>query len=130
MYGYYPTFHDASVTNFDVNFERKEIILTFEYSDLVGDKPERSSYDKSLATKIMICWDRVSEAQLRMDGNDIYDMTFQKVGDKIRTVFSQSFGIGGHIVAERIEIVSAEESKRRSMPKESRFLHITTFGLS
>ena len=38
IYGYYPTLHDANITNFDIRFESKEIILTFEYADGVEKK--------------------------------------------------------------------------------------------
>jgi hypothetical protein len=130
LYGYYPTLHDACLTNIDLNFERKEVVLTFEYADLVGDKPIISAVDNSLATKIMIRWSLVSEAQLLLDGTDVYDMGFQKLGNKIKTEFSQGFGIGGHIIAKSIELVSVEPSARDSMPKESRFLYTTKLGLS
>jgi hypothetical protein len=129
LYGYYPTLHDASVTNFHANFERKEIVLTFEYSDLVENKAE-IHIDKSLATQIMLCWERVSIAQLLVDGNHISHLSFQKIDDKIETKFSQSFGIGGQIIAESIKLISVEASKLHSLPKDSRFLHTIQFGLS
>jgi hypothetical protein len=130
LYGYYPTLHDAYVTEIDVNFEQRELSMTFEYSDLVGDKPKYGVDGKSLATKIIMCWNVVSEAKLSMDDNYIYHIGFHQVGDNIRTEFEQAFGIGGHILAESINVVSAEKSKRDSMPKDSRFLHVTTFGFA
>jgi len=127
LYGYYPTLHDANVTNFDVNFEEKKINLTFEYSDLVGDESEISPDDKSLATKIVMCWKRVSEAKLQKYNNDIYHLSFQKTDGRIKTELSQSFGIGGYIISENIEVISVEESNRHEMPDANDYLHTINF---
>lgn len=127
LYGYYPTLHDASVTDFDVNFEGKKIILTFEYSDRVGDESETGSDDKSLATKIVMSWNAVSEAKLQKYNNDIYHIDFQKIDGNIKTEFSQSFGIGGYIISENIEVLSVEDSKRHEMPDVNNFLNTINF---
>lgn len=130
LYGYYPTLHDASVTDFDVKFENREIVLTFEYSDLVGDEPEIKPGDKGLATKIVISWLNVSEAKLQKYNNDIYHISFQKLADGIKTDFSQSFGIGGYIISDNIEVVSVELSKRDSIPNLNDFLNTVNFMFS
>jgi hypothetical protein len=36
IYGYWPTLHDAILTNIDVQFENKIVTLTFDYNDLMA----------------------------------------------------------------------------------------------
>lgn len=127
LYGYYPTLHDACVTDFDVSFEEKKIVLTFEYSDLVGDEPETGPGDESLATRIVMCWNAVAEAKLQKYNNDIYDIAFQKIDGNIKTEFSRSYGIGGYIISENIGVISVEESKRHEMPDVNYFLNTINF---
>ena len=129
LYGYYPTLHDASVINFDVRFESKQISLTFEYSDLIEIESEGENGNGNLETKIAMVWNDVSESNLRLYGNDIYDMCFHRLNGKIKTIFNQSFGIVGSIISSDIAVISVERSERQSQPEDNAYLHTVNFRL-
>ncbi len=125
IYGYYPTLHDANITNFDVRFESKEIILTFEYADEVEEKQEPDEYDGH--TKIILCWHEVVESKLRLYANEIYHYEFQQKGQLIETRFSHTYGIDGYILAQRIDLISVSPSLRNQMADVNDYLHTPNF---
>lgn len=112
LYGYYPTLHDASITNFDINFIDRQLTLTFEYRDVIEREINNLvNTDIELTTIIVVRWSGVSKSTFELNHNDIYEMSFQKSGKQIHTLFPQSSGINGHIMSENIEVISVEKSK-------------------
>ncbi|MEZ5424663.1 MAG: hypothetical protein R2747_00235 [Pyrinomonadaceae bacterium] len=130
LYGYFPTLHDASLTDFDVDLENRQVVLTCEYCDLIGEDAEIDSDDEELATRITIRWNLVSEVRLQMRDNDIYHLGFQRTDGKIRTLFRRSSGIGGFIISESVEVVSVELSQLESSTVTNEFLNTVNFSFS
>ena len=123
IYGYYPTLHDANITNFDIRFESKEIILAFEYADGVEKKQEPDEYDGY--TQIILCWCDVIEAKLRLYANEIYQYEFHRRDHLIDTRFSHSYGVDGYILAQGIDLISVAPSLRDTMKDD--YLHTPNF---
>jgi hypothetical protein len=127
IYGYYPTLHDACVVDIQVQFEDKSLYIVFEYCDLV-QKP--GVEEESECTLIGIRWKDVVKSDLKIDGNDIDDIDFRKIGDFIETKFSLCFGIYGSILARTIEVVRLDGSQREHHTDENRYLYTISFHLT
>lgn len=97
IYGYYPTLHDAHVLAIDCNFEKKEICITFYYSDLVGKA------DTSVLTLITLCWGNIVEADFIPDGNNIYHVGLKFVDNLFETKFADAY-FDGKILCEYIKV--------------------------
>jgi hypothetical protein len=59
IYGYWPTLHDTLIQTIDTDFGLRQLIFTFDYSDLVDDHTMRS-----IGTRISMRWGGVQEAKL------------------------------------------------------------------
>ena len=118
IYGYYPTLHDACIVGIDVYFEGRQLTAAIEYSDLVETEGRDKDNRVTKATKIIMRWNGVAEANVRIHGNDVYHLSFSKKGGKIATDLISGWGVSGTIVADFIEVVSIQDSDRDSYPEE------------
>lgn len=104
-YGYYPTLHDAWVVDIDINFDERNVLLTFEYSDLDVN-------ENNVRTKLKMRWTGVLKAEICLYANDVSHISFRKTNDGILTEFEQAFGMHGSIESIGIELDEVGESER------------------
>jgi hypothetical protein len=110
-YGYYPTFHDAKIINFDVRFEPKEIILTIAHFDEVDNSAQADDLnDDDGCFKVVMSWRGVIKSNFCLDHNDIYAFEFRYAGKNIETTFTHSTGTENLILAESVHVISVSPS--------------------
>jgi hypothetical protein len=129
IYGYYPTLHDAYVVAIDVRFETKQLKAVIEYSDSVGSTVSEKGQKQSKAVKIVMGWNEVSQADINVHNNDIYDLSFLKANELIRTELRSGWGIAGSISAKTVEVLSVQNSDRTHLDQDA-YLHTINFKLS
>ena len=98
IFGYYPTLHDAHVLKVECNFEKREICITFYYSDMVG-----KDVDTIASTLITLCWKSIVEADFSQDENVIYHAELKFTGSLFETLFEDS-SFGGRILCKNIKV--------------------------
>ena len=131
IYGFYPSLHDASITNFEVRFESKEIILTFEYADGVEEVVKTHELDEyDGCTQITLSWHGVTESKLRLYSNDIYRFDWELKDQLIETRFSHTYGVDGYILAQRIELISVNPSLREKVADVNEYLNTPNFSFA
>lgn len=110
IYGYFPTLHDAVVQNIDIRFESREVVLTFQYNDLVEKSADAIERQYTATTRFQICWREVERVKLDLYGEDIIGVSFRRNADFIETCFEDfAFGFDGFIVARSIEVFGIEQ---------------------
>lgn len=98
IYEFYPTLHDAHVIAIDCSFEKREICITFYYSDMVGEDA-----DTDASTLFTLCWENIVEADFSFDGNNISGVELKFADNLFETKFEESY-FHGKIVCERIKV--------------------------
>lgn len=98
IYGYYPTLHDANVLRVDCGFEKREICITFHYSDMVGN-----DVDIIASTLITLCWKKIVEADFSFNGNYLYGVELKFIDSLFETTFEESY-FHGRILCEDIKV--------------------------
>src|SRR5262245_3927645 len=107
IYAYWPTLHDAILTDIDIRFESKDVILTFDYNDLISS--EDTEREDTATTRITLCWHGVRKADLHLCDKHVYGLSFRRIGDSIETQFDEcSVGFYGSIISESIEVLAIE----------------------
>lgn len=98
IYGYYPTFHDASVIKVDCDFDKNEVSVTFYYSDMVG-----KDVDNIATTLITLCWQNLVEANFSLHSNYIYHTELKFDGEKFEAIFSGT-DFEGQLLSKNIKV--------------------------
>ena len=98
IYHYYPTLHDARVVKVDCNFDKREVDVTFYYSDMVGEDANTIA-----STLITLCWQNLIEADFSCDDNDMYHMELKFVDDNFEAVLSGSY-FEGRLLSKNIKV--------------------------
>jgi Immunity protein 50 len=110
VYGYWITFHDASVETVLIEREGPTVTIDFETCDMAYRDGELVENDRR--AKVVIRWQGVRE--LRLEGIDpagrnwIDGLTWKAQGEDIRGELELMDGLRGTIVAQRVEIVEVE----------------------
>jgi len=101
IYGYWPTFHDATVEQINIRRETAEVVMIFHYIDL------RSGGESEAATEIHILWKDVQRYELLLEGYVVYGVAFSYDDDFILTEFEEyRWGLGGKIRSKAVEITN------------------------
>jgi len=109
VYGYWPSFHDAEVEAITIDREGPTVTITFTTNDLV-EKDGREQGDQ--LAKVTLRWYEVEELILRAtdwsEQNWLWDMNLTAHEKGIRTELLPNDGIGGSILARRVEVLAVE----------------------
>jgi len=97
VYKYYPTLHDACAIEVNCSFEKREVCITFYYSDMVG-----KDINKIVSTLITICWQNIIKADFSIDGNDIYRLDLKFDNGLFETMLGHYFN--GLILCKEVEV--------------------------
>lgn len=123
IYGYYPTFHDASAVAFVYDGSAKELTISFEY----WDEAENKIDDAKGKLKITLRWIGVSSVDLNSYGTDVSNVNFSPDGDDLLTTLPENWGLYGTIRSKAVEILSVEDSACDSTEYSESYLN--TMGL-
>jgi hypothetical protein len=106
LYGYWPSFHDAEVETITIERAGPTVKITFTTNDLVVK--EGKEQGDQLAT-VTVRWYEVEDLTLRAidwsGENWVWDMNLTVHEDGIRTELLPNDGIGGSILARRMEVI-------------------------
>jgi hypothetical protein len=124
IYGYWPTLHDATATEWDVRFQDNSFSITFIYSDMIGEDPSNTA-----STQFTLRWRGVQEAKFRYYANAIYHLSSARVDRWIETQFEDHlWGLDGYIRSSRVEVLNIQNAPDSSSePENSPTLYRTNF---
>ncbi len=108
LYGYFISFHDATVES--VLIERQGPTVTIRFTSCDAAHDGRNLKDSDLQAAVVMQWHEVGD--LSLEGIDrrnwIDGLHFSREGEFIRTEIELMDGTRGHITARRIEIVEVQ----------------------
>jgi hypothetical protein len=109
LYGYWPTFHDASVERVILEREGPTITIDFILNDtvLLPDHPQ-----KCILVTATLQWQEVGDVEMLGidwdENNWIYGLKLTLNGEYIYTVLDEMDGTHGYIYARRLEVLDAQ----------------------
>lgn len=106
IYGYWPTFHDASVREINADFEQRAMVIVVDYTDEVDSG---ATEVHSVSSQITLRWFGISSSTLRITENLIYGIKLFESGRLIRTHFEDyEWGLDGEILSDGVELIGIE----------------------
>jgi hypothetical protein len=109
LYGYWPSFHDAEVETISIEREGPTVTITFTTNDLVVKDGQRQG---GRLAKVTLRWYEVEELSLRAtdwsEQNWLWDLSLSAGENGIHTDLLPNDGIGGSILARRIEVLDVQ----------------------
>ena len=110
LYGYWITFHDASIESVLIERLGPTVTIEFETCDMAYRGDELLDNDQS--ARVVVRWHNVRELSLEgidpAERNWINELTLTSVGEDVRSELELMDGIHGVIVARRVEIVDVQ----------------------
>ena len=110
IYGYYPTFHDASAVAFHYDGNSQSLTIAFEYWDEVKDEID----EEQGKWKITLRWIGVLAVDLKSEGTDISNVDFLPGTHEVVTTLAENYGLYGTITSKSVEVVSVDVPTERS----------------
>jgi hypothetical protein len=109
LYGYWPSFHDARVEMIRIEREGPTVTITFTLNDMVVKDGTRQGDQLAAVT---LRWYEVTDLALRAadwsEENWVWDMNLTAHEEGIRTELAPNDGIGGTILARRVEVLEVQ----------------------
>jgi Immunity protein 50 len=109
LYGYWPSFHDAEVETITIEREGLTVTIIFTTDDLVEKDGERQG---NQLAKVTVRWYEVADLALRAadwsEENWVWDLSLTADEKGIRTELLPNDGIGGSILARRMEVLEVQ----------------------
>ncbi len=109
LYGYWPSFHDAQVERIAIDRKGPTVTITFTTNDLVVKDGVRQG--DQVAT-VILRWHEVEKLTLQAtdwsEENWVWDLDLAVQQDRVRTKLLPNDGLGGSIVAPRIEVLEVQ----------------------
>ena len=107
-FGYWPSFHDATLErmNVEVHSYKSRVTFSIATAEFISELDEQRYYKGSKPCTIELQYDSVKDTALVFDHVPvIFDVTFEEVGNAIECSFSSSSG-SHTIVAEQVTVLS------------------------
>lgn len=109
LYGYWPSFHDAQVEAITLEREGPTVTIAFTTNDLVV---KSGTEQGSQLAKVTLRWHEVEDLALRAtewsEENWVWDMNLTAHEKGVLTELLPNYGIGGSIVARRMEVLEVQ----------------------
>jgi Immunity protein 50 len=104
FYGYWPSFHDATVEAVLIDSKGPTVTIHFHVNDLVQREGIKEADQRA---RVTIRWHDVSDLRVSGDPSEnwLWEMIFRENEDDVRTELAPNGGFGGTIIARRMEVV-------------------------